>query len=756
MKVFPLFYFKYLSAIIVTSISLVLGIGDSASTQQSHSPNGFCFTDFDRRPQININPDILPTAINVYGVTEVDLFYYRDTSRLAELLTVLTSQNGKDTSGCFQSLESGAPLLMMANSGMSASEMANPGMAAEDGDSETPSQPPSIPDDFGQSVGRDRSPGAHNTIFIYGTESFRRQAARLVVAIDRPVPSVNLQVWGIQVSGDDAEDMASLMIKIREEVGNTRSLIQQTMGAILQFSRSIERDQRFGGVNQQFRFVLDAMGYQQSTEVARPTGAITDLISTGIFINHPREYFIEKYDFLENMVYENPEFDLYVDALRQDDEPFLLNVYTSRGFRPRCVTRDSREGYCIDWTWDEIVPGSALAVANASRRAHVELALANYERIVNPETYNPFVLQAAHDRLNARLADASAAINADLEAFFIRPTLREVQRLVANENDVEFALVGRTTLSTLSGETVSFSSNSTSIFDVTPQIPISTLISDMEGTISRAITSGGVAAGLAILDNAITAVEEQERLYRNVRTGNSLIFQANVLRESSFAELDIELLSADPVFSPTQDGVPDVSRIGQQHLDTTVNIQAVDFFDLATMSNQASLEGGRYTIPLLGHIWQAFFGAIPGFGDLFTLQNDPRNVLHETLMLTNAYITPTSESIVLANTNEYAALEAEIYAYDDTITTYTQLEQRRRQIYEQRERNYCITHFLVDDYLAEMQGQEVLSRVRGLETAPSRIVLDPIDSTKCSDHFNEYIHFRNTQLVDWSRPTIEE
>ena len=82
-------------------------------------------------------------------------------------------------------------------------------------------------------------------------------------------------------------------------------------------------------------------------------------------------------------------------------------------------------------------------------------------------------------------------------------------------------------------------------------------------------------------------------------------------------------------------------------MTTSVYTQAVDFFALSTFSNQSTLNGGRGYIPIVGQVWRGVFSAIPGFGQLFSWKKSPKNVLHESLLLTNSFITPTSMGLAL-------------------------------------------------------------------------------------------------------------
>jgi hypothetical protein len=73
----------------------------------------------------------------------------------------------------------------------------------------------------------------------------------------------------------------------------------------------------------------------------------------------------------------------------------------------------------------------------------------------------------------------------------------------------------------------------------------------------------------------------------------------------------------------------------------------VDFFALSTFSNQSTLNGGRGYVPIIGTVWRGIFGEVPILGDLFSWKKGPKKVLHESLLLTNSFITPTAMAMGL-------------------------------------------------------------------------------------------------------------
>ena len=82
-------------------------------------------------------------------------------------------------------------------------------------------------------------------------------------------------------------------------------------------------------------------------------------------------------------------------------------------------------------------------------------------------------------------------------------------------------------------------------------------------------------------------------------------------------------------------------------MNTTIYVNALDFFDLSAFVSQATLGGGRGMVPIIGSIWHGLFGAVPVAGNLFSWQKPPKTVYSDSLILTNSFITPTAMGIAL-------------------------------------------------------------------------------------------------------------
>ena len=504
--------------------------------------------------------------------------------------------------------------------------------------------------------------------------------------------------------------LAEVMPEVRDRINLTQQLLRGTLAQLIDEIREIDESNTQKHGEQVFSppetksevykdLISNTLEYETAFNTKRPL-SILDIISIGNSVENPYQFYRKIYDKLLTLITEEPDYHYYLSALQEKNRVPFERFFRSRGLEPPKWVCDEvpKKGKlrCTKWEWtedklastntntpelsDTNTPESprkkriekrAERIAEEARRLTLEFALQYGDFISNPNQFSPYDLQQTANALNGRLQDTTNALQQDIEEFFMLPTLSKIQEIVSKKKSVTYAQVGRTTAATLSGVKTDIGTKSVSAFDVTPPLKLSDLLtnaSELQEQIKNFIPTetlpGAEAATEITLDGVLpvskvialmAAFAEQEGVFRELETGITLNFTPNVLRDLNSAELEIDLSITDPVASPTeeaantqrQEGVKPLSRIGKQTVKTTVYTQAVDFFALSTFSNQSTLDGGRAYIPIVGQIWRGIFSAIPVFGDLFSWQRAPQNVQHESLLLTNSFITPTSMGLAL-------------------------------------------------------------------------------------------------------------
>ena len=548
---------------------------------------------------------------------------------------------------------------------------------------------------------------SEDSIILSGPEKLIKQAYRVIASIDLPLTGIDMQMWGIQISSHDPQDLAEVMSQIREEINLTQQLLRDTFVVLKQSLRNLQKkDNSEIALDSEFLNLIEELGYQSFVNVNRPLSLIDVVLSGNAIVGSEALKFNQVlYDKLMMLMQKDQRYEKYLAAMKEKGRPPFDRFFRSRGLKPKCITYEEpkKQEKCKEWKWFEISPGAAENYVKISRRIMLEFALQYGDFITNPNQFSPYELQQTSNALNDHLQDTTDALNKDIEDFFVGPTLDKIQDIVSRFGNVSYAQVGRTTIGSLNGIETTVESSSISAFDVTPFPKLSELLDSAE-SLSQQISpfiptetqSGETESTELTVDGdlpisraigLIAAFSEQEAKYRELNTGVTLTFTPNVLRNMNSAELKIDLTIADPVATGTaSEGVKPLSRIGQQTVKTTVYTEAVDFFALSTFSNQSTLDGGRGYVPIVGWIWKGIFSAIPGFGELFSWKKGPKNVLHESLLLTNSYITPTSMGLAL------------LYPIVIGKALYNGLE-------------FCNRQYAVKDYIAKQFG-EVYQRNR--------------------------------------------
>jgi hypothetical protein len=275
-----------------------------------------------------------------------------------------------------------------------------------------------------------------------------------------------------------------------------------------------------------------------------------------------------------------------------------------------------------------------------------------------PNSYDPDHLSNSAAALDSLLIEIADAISRDIEDYFITPTLSRIKKIVSRERGVEYAEVGRTTISGLNGlETKATSTIVTSIDQPTP-LRINQLLKDaaesskdvqslLPGLSQVPIGSspGAMSAGSALAIAA--ALSKEEVRWSALDSGTIIHITPTVFRDRTAAELKINLKVGKPAEenqdkrsanNPTRP----YSRISESTLHTKVYVKTMDLFSLSSFNNQTSISGGRAYVPLIGTVWEGAFGDIPVLGGLFSFRRPTQDVQHQSILLTNTLIVPSA------------------------------------------------------------------------------------------------------------------
>ena len=549
------------------------------------------------------------------------------------------------------------------------------------------------------------------------------------------------------------------MNDIREQISLTQQLVRETNASFKSFTQErLNQPERY--IQPGFIDLARDLGYQSTLLSGSRKLSLSDVSLVGYISKNPLEYYQAMYQhFVEGA---DERYTPYFDAMQAKNRPVFERFFRARGLKPVCEVK--RRSKCDKWTWEEQSNNSAVNQAIAHQRAALEFVIEYSDFISNPDQFSPERLQYTSDIFNGILQDTANTFQRDIEEFLIRPTVRNIQIRTAKEKKVSFAQVGRTTISTLSGVPTEVKSETQSAVQFNNQQPqsLSELLvraKELESSVQGFIptvsapdnspeeidpyneleleaggdtrNSGSSRRELARVGpipasqiiGLIAAASEDQSKPAVLKTGTNLVFTPGVLRDLNSAELNIELTITSPSLTSTAEsdlkepeGVSfqQFSRIGEQKIKTSVYTQASDFFDLSTFTSQATLNGGRGYLPIIGKFWRSIFGNTPVLGRLFSFQKNSQSVLHESLLLTNSSIRPTPLGIGLIYKSRGGGLQPR-GSNGQTINPYTG-------------ENLCITKIRLHKYIDELQpgegvraGQIYLNRSKPAETEDSQL-----------------------------------
>ena len=543
--------------------------------------------------------------------------------------------------------------------------------------------------------------GVENSITLYGNSEGRRKARQIIAAMDLPRPGVEMQMWGIQISSANREALARVMPQVRDEIESSRRSLRRTTSwlqhSVAEIPITPINSERNGLVQPcsrvgTFGSILTepknedscGLGYETALSVTQRPLSITDMSLRLLALDEDRIYEVNRN--LANdltrylMEKESQQWEKYWKAIiaaspkdirkaiergdigpwkehwektgKDNLVPFSRFFQNRGGLTANCNSwheKGEKIGVPTNCNWVGN-PDLLIKHAKISRNLVLEFALQYRDFVQRSSEFSPYYLQQSADILNSRLQRSFQEFNRDIDDFFTRPTLNAIQGITAEEKKVQYAQVGRTTVASISGQKTVVSSNSTNTFNVTPPLSLEGLLGDLD--VSDFLTPD--LGGARVLD-LLTAYTSQEQVWRPLETGVSFTITPNILRNMRSAELEIKLTIADPAASNTQGnntgessgGRPILAYIGKQEVETTVYTDAFDLFALSTFSNQSTLNGGRFDIPIIGTVWRGVFGSIPVFGELFSFPRDPQNRLNESIILTQSSVVPTTLGLAL-------------------------------------------------------------------------------------------------------------
>lgn len=506
---------------------------------------------------------------------------------------------------------------------------------------------------------------AEDEIILYGQRKARSQARRIIATLDLPRPGIMMEMWGLQISSNNREELADVMTLVHKEIDRTQVRIRRFYNAFERAARTVE-------VDEQFRNMLEERLFY--TRALRPNHplSLSDILLLLLAAKEPIEAHAKVANALQAWSIEQRKREaaehppVKVKKNKKEEKtkeaPVLQRFFSVRGLH--------WEG--TEWKND----GSIEEVSRRTRQgrlAVIDFAYQYGQLVHQPQCFSSYYLQQAAEILNTRLQASIDLLNLDIQEMFVAPTMDRIRDIVSEFDDVEYAQVGKTTVASLSGVTAEVASTSVNAFDVTPPLRLSELLKTAD-SLSKSVTPFDPAANvvgalpLGQVIGLIGALGEERSVWRELQSGVTIKVTPNVLRDMNSAELAVDFKTGDPQVANPPAGVRPISRVSKHEVKTSIYVEPMDFFDLSAFISQSTLNGGRRYVPIIGPVWRGVFGEIPVAGDLFSWKRGPKTVFSQSVVLTTSFITPTAMGVAILYPTELTdPANGEEFRYKDVF-----------------------------------------------------------------------------------------
>ena len=517
-----------------------------------------------------------------------------------------------------------------------------------------------------------------------------------IAHLDNPLERVNMDIWAIELASVDSARLADVMEQINREIDQTRYAMQLTYRALTNMGREITIDPK-QRIDPRVTNLIDKTDVSGDQRLS-----LMDILFRINMANiAPLQFTQEKRTDIENFKLQKTVYDTAANRIckflvNENSKPQLFasfNQYEGReikNYEMRSIfTNDPVPPFRRPFQrFQEIAlhqqfkPTSQpkcsdgnLANLNPTDKKDLDfLWNAEQEWIRRQNTLVGYIksidggdaLKRSQSaaKLDSILSPIVDAINLDIEDYFIKPTLHRIKEIIGRDRKVEYAEVGKISLSGLNGMKSSvISANKNSLDEPTP-LRLDKLIKDANEinndtkNLLPGLSKIPLPTGLNALDPAsavsiAAALAKEDQRWRTMSNGIDLSITPTVLRDRTSALLNIEFKKAEPeknsVSISENNPLRAPSQTSVTNLTTKVQVNVWDLFALSSLNNQTTVTGRRWNVPIVGPIWEGIFGDIPVVGNLLSPRRPPVNIQHQTIMITNTLIVPSAQGLLEDN-----------------------------------------------------------------------------------------------------------
>ena len=436
---------------------------------------------------------------------------------------------------------------------------------------------------------------AGRTLFLAGSDKQVLEMKRLLAVIDCPWPQVQMDIWAIQVSGDQAA-VAERVGQILDDARETQQALQWTQRQL--FEVAAEAKDRLRD-----RAVLDEL-YEAGFDInpVRPLTVAEALMFLGLADN--RQELVKS---------------LQERMRREDAPPGVKTALEALGKR----ARRRSPTLTMAKPFQRLEIGYGISTAASDRKGVQDFARAwrAYQKDeAELRDWNaPERLRSAGGAADRLLKSAMDAFAEDMRDMFLIPLLERVQRHGGGSRSDGTALVGKARIVVTSSMEAELVPQVTSFVETTP-------VTLLGGDALKAVIEHG---NLANTITTLAPLLETKPTFSEIAPGIGIRVRPTVLPDGGSARLQVDLGFGLPSESPDSSHAAVINR---HHVSTDAIVTAFDLFDISSFSITTSHRRPPGFVPILGQL--------PLLGCLFQWPRSDEVTHHESVILVNSVILP--------------------------------------------------------------------------------------------------------------------
>jgi hypothetical protein len=362
---------------------------------------------------------------------------------------------------------------------------------------------------------------------------------------------------------------------------------------------------------------------------------------------------------------------------------------------------------CFDKFRDQLTRATQSGNLHVLRAALLDFLFAYKWTINYPNDFVPYDLDTTAHYLDGLLAPIIDAFNQDVDSY-VQAKMKATSDLISNRRKSSgMASQGLVQVATLSGTQAIVDGKVFNYFDITPSLTLNDLLNTSNQSNLASSLKTILEPKEILLLQVLGNINSQPRITAEVTKEAKLTITPVSLDTASSAELNVDFDVSEPTAPTTGDKTVTrdiLDRVSDHHVTTHVRVDSLRLFQLSAFTMELTHPERGTPVPVVGQVWEAFFGNIPGIGNLLRLPPYSKTEDNQSMVIVRAVVVPTAMDIGLSLRFEADRVLDPVTNATDFLSSVEQAGGRLRPFHEQM--MLCLLSRADDSSCSEDQGKD--------------------------------------------------